>query len=474
MSKNKYTGLVSNTVVFGISTFGSKVLILLLQPLYTSILAPEATSTTALITNTSNLILPIMYLCMAEAVIRFGLDRAYRKSDVFSSGFWTVLAGYAVLWCFYPLIDKIEKLAGYTWLLYLYVITSAMRTLITQFVRSMGMVRLFAMDGIFTSATFIACTLIFLLGFDLGVTGYVMATIVADAVSALSLFFLLRLYRYVKIRGIKLDTTKQMLRYALPLVPTAVGWWVTNLSDQYFVAYICGDHINGLYVKAYLLPNLITQVSGIFTRAWEISAFTEYKSEAGGRFFSNVFRSYYTLVFVLASGLILLIKPLFRLGFSESYYAGWQYVPLLVLAVSFSCLVTFLGAIYNAAKKNLMVSVSTIIGALTNVGLNAWLIPLSGAQGAAFATFISFLVVFLIRAVDTRKYVKLKMQPWRIGMNLVLLLAQTYVALGEKPWWILWECLIFALIVLCNFGYLLFLARRLLAMLPFGRKAKSS
>lgn len=470
MSKNKYKNLIGNTMLFGISTFGSKMLNFLLLRLLTEWMTTSMMSSASLITSVCNFILPVMYVGIAESVIRFAMDSAYKKSDVFAIGFNTVVTGYLVLWCFYPLISRIEEVQGYTHLVYLYVITSALRTLVTQFVRASGFVRLFAIDGIFTTLVTAAGYVIFLVPLDLGVSGYLLATIVGDGLSACCLFFMLRLYRFIKIRGIDHGTIADMFRYSIPMVPTAIFWSIINLSDLFFVKRICGPEINGLYVVAYKIPGLITMVSAIFTRAWELSAFTEYKSEEGERFFSNVFRTYYTFVFLVASALILLIKPIISIFTSSEYFEAWRYSPLLILAVSFSCLVTFLGAIYNAVKMNRMISVTTFIGAAVNILLNMLLIPKVGAQGAAFATFVSYFIVFLIRAVDTRRFMRIRMQPLRIAMNLVLLLLQIWVALTEPSYWIVWESLIFLLLVACNFGYILFFARRLLSMLPSRKK----
>jgi O-antigen/teichoic acid export membrane protein len=426
-------------------------------------------STVTNITSTSNLILPIMYLGIAEAVIRFGMEDKYRRGDVFSIGIFTALGGYAVLWLLYPLISQIVYISGYVWLVYLYCLTSSMRTMITQFVRATGFVRLFALDGIVTTATTIGFNRLFLLKFEMGVAGYVLGTVVADALSALCLFFFMRLYRFLHVRGVNRQTVRDMFRYCLPMIPTAIFWWVTNVSDRYFVTGMIGEHANGLYGTAYRIPNLMIVVSAFFTQAWQLSAFTEYKSPEGERFFSNVFRSYYTFIFVAASGLILLIKPITGFLYDEAYFEAWRMSPFLILAVSFSCLVTFLGAVYNAEKKNTMVSVTTFIGAAINLFLNWLLIPAWGAQGAAVATFMSFLVVFIVRAVDTRRYIHIRMQPPRITVTLLLLIMQSLIAIGDKPYSTVTGIVIFIFIVFMNFGYILFLLNRLFRMLPSRR-----
>lgn len=88
-------------------------------------------------------------------------------------------------------------------------------------------------------------------------------------------------------------------------------------------------------------------------------------------------------------------------------YPSWKYVPFLVLSVIFSCFVTFLGTFYMVAKKNAMALVTTCVGAGLNLVLNYFLIPKYGVNGAAFATFACYFTVFVLRAVDTRRIVRL-------------------------------------------------------------------
>jgi len=345
-------------------------------------------------------------------------------------------------------------------LIYIYILASALRASVVSFVRAGGLVRLFAIDGIATTVMTVVFNVLFLFYFRLGVWGYLLSIILADALSALSLIFILKLYRFFRIKGLRHSTMHGMLKYCAPLMPTAVFWWVVNLSDRYFVTYMVGLDINGLYNAAYKIPMMITLVSAIFIQAWQISAFGEYKKSDGGRFFSTVFRSYYTLVFLAASGIILMIKPITIVLVSEEFYLSWRYVPFLVLGVSFSCLVTFLGTIYNAVKKNAMVTLTTFIGAAANIVLNILLIPTYGANGAAFATFASFFMVFLIRAVHSKKYVKLDLHYTRIMITVALLIVQCWLALSEVKLWVLWECVILLLIALCNLGNLISILRQ--------------
>ena len=79
---DKYKRLVSNTLIFAVGTFSSKVLVFLLMPLYTRVLSTEEYGVTNTIVDMGNLLIPLITLGIINAIIRFGLEKNIRKSDV--------------------------------------------------------------------------------------------------------------------------------------------------------------------------------------------------------------------------------------------------------------------------------------------------------------------------------------------------------------------------------------------------------
>ena len=69
-----YRRLLSNTVLFSVSTFGSKILLFLLTPFYTSILTDAEYGVTDLIIQTGNVLIPLVSMGIINAVLRFGLE----------------------------------------------------------------------------------------------------------------------------------------------------------------------------------------------------------------------------------------------------------------------------------------------------------------------------------------------------------------------------------------------------------------
>lgn len=119
---NKYKNLILNTLIFGLGTFSSKVLVFLLMPLYTRVLTSADYGTVDLIMQTGNLLVPLVMMGISNAVIRFGLDKSINKNDVFTTALLSVGGGFAALLVFYPLIMRIPGLGEYALLIYAFVL----------------------------------------------------------------------------------------------------------------------------------------------------------------------------------------------------------------------------------------------------------------------------------------------------------------------------------------------------------------
>ncbi|MBC8569354.1 lipopolysaccharide biosynthesis protein [Zongyangia hominis] len=465
---NKYKKLISNTAIFAIGTFSSKVLVYLMMPLYTRVLSTAEYGVTDLVVQTGNLLLPLVSLGIINGVVRFGLDRSVRKSDVFSTGLLSILGGFCLLLLFAPLINKIKYVSDYTMMMYFFVFMSSMRSLCSQFVKARGLVRLYALDGILSTITTILFNILFLVGFRWGALGYILAIICSDTLSVLFLFITAGLTRYIRFRGMDTITGRAMLGYSLPLIPNTVFWWIITMSDRYIVAYMLGSQANGLLAAAYKIPTLIQLVSSIFMDAWQLSAVTEEQSRE--KFFTKVFRCYGSLVFMAGSGLILFSKLITKLMVSQEFYSSWKYIPFLVMATVFSCLVNFLGSIYMVEKKSLLTLLTTAAGAIVNIVLNFLLIPIWGVTGAVFATFIGYFVVFLLRAMDTRRFIKMRWNALKTTINTFILFGQSLIMIMELPLWIVWEILLTALMLVLNSGEIIVSLRR--ALLPVLQRRK--
>ena len=453
MKQNKWTRLASNTLIFTIGKFVSKLIVIFMLPFYTSYLSSAEYSTSDLITNLCNLLIPIACLGVSEGIFRNAAAKEGDKESFFTNGTVLMLIGSAVFLLLSPLLSLFDYFTDYIWLIIIYVLASNIHSVCSQYVCAIGRTKLFAVQGVINTMLTVLLNILFLVGFDMGINGYVLSIVLADFLSTVFLVFTAKLYRAFKPKKTSGRVMRELMRFCLPLVPSTVFWWITGVSDRYMVAYLCSDAENGLYAAAYKIPTLLTYVVIIFNDAWKLSAVAESddKKECT-KFYSEVFKYYIAVMF--AGGAILAVgSQIFaKILFAESYFSAWVYIPILSAATVFTSLDTFLGSAYFTVKKTGMSFWTALIGAVVNIALNIILIPSYGAIGASVATYISYVIVFIIRAVTMHKFIPFRMYPVRLIINTVLITAIAVVMTwwGSETWGVIVSCGILLISLVIN------------------------
>lgn len=432
---NKYQKLLNNTLIFAIGTFGSKLLSFILVRLYTGCMTTAQYGTADLLYQAANVIYPIVTLSMADALIRFGIDKAYDNKKIYTIALTTTAGGLAVLLLFTPLINSFEAFRGYGLLLFVYCFFSSFKQLAASFVRARGLVKLFAIDGIFSTLIIVVSNLILLLKFDLGVTGYVCSIIISDALSLLGLVIISELYKFFDIKSLDKTLFKEIVKYSLPLVPTYILWWITSASDRYFVIAMVNSAENGIYSAAHKIPTLLLLVTTLFYQAWQMSAIENKDDSDLSGYYKQVYGAYSSLLFIAAAGLIMIAKPFTYIlvdnDHEKNFVFGYHYTPILIIAMIFQCLCQFLSSIYNVRKKSVNSMVTSIVAAVVNIVLDILLIPRLGAYGAGIATMTAYFACFMVRVFDTRSYVKFDISWFRMIVNMIVVGYMAIVAITE-------------------------------------------
>ena len=477
----RYKKLAGNTAIIGIGQLGSKVLVYLLVRLYTSVMSGVEYSIASNITETATLLLPLISLSIGDAVFRFGMDKDLSKKTVFTNGFAAFLMGCVLFAAVIPILCSIPYMQDREWLVVVYVLASTIHTICSQFIRSQGNFKLYALQGLVNTAFTIACNIIFLIPLKMSYVGYVLSVVVADLFASLFMVFMAKLWHYFDLRSVKKDVLWDMLKFSIPMIPASIFWWVTNVSDRYMVTYYLGDAVNGLYSASYKIPTLLMVLSAIFINAWRHSAVDEKDSSDNASFYERVFGAFASIVFILGGGIIAFSHVITYLMFDPSFHGAWVYIPMLTLSMVFFDLVSFLGSLYVVEKKSMLSFFTSMAGAILNVILNLILIPTMGAKdptwgamGAAIATTASYMLCFGLRVWSAKKIKPFNMHMGRQILSTILVLAQVAVInIGFKGWIIVEGVLLLA-VMLLNCKPLIDILKLLLGDRLSARKQKKS
>ena len=450
----RFKKLLSNTVILGAGTFISKVLVFLLMPLYTAYLSTEDFGVADILMQTANLIIPIAVIGISDGLFRFTIDaEPQRRKQIFTVSIITLFAGMLPLALLIQLFGLFSVYQGYVWLVFFYICSANLHLIVANYVRGCDRTKTFAVQGIINTVLVIVFNILFLVVLDMGVTGYLLSVVLADFLVSVGLIIFCRLYRDIKLKGITKELIKDMLKFSIPYIPLTLMWTITSASDRFVILAMLGDNAittNGLYAAAYKLPTLITIAGGIFIKAWHISSVSENDTEERSRFFGTVYRNYLCLMFAGGACLIALSKVFTKLLLNSSYYDSWKYVPILAIAMIFSAFSEFLGSVYFVNKKSTRSLITAAVGAIANIILNFALIPFWGATGAATATAICYALVFVIRIVDTQKYIRFNRAIIKTVVNTAVIVAQAVFMIIELPYWWIYQIAFVAFLLVFN------------------------
>lgn len=424
---NQYKKLLNNVIIFSVGVLGSRVISFLMVPLYTHYLTQAEYGTADLVMTTVAMLLPLVTGSMHEAVIRFSMDKVYDKQVVLVNALMISGLGYLVFLLFYPILSRLNVLGNSLIYLYVFILLQGIHQILAQYTRGIGETKVFALNGILTTFFNASFNILFLVYFSWGLNGYFSAYILGHFVATLYLISSIKPFKGMNLSDINKEVSLLFLRYSVPLLPNSLMWWLINSSSRFFINFFISIEANGIFAVSSRIPALINIVSQVFSQAWQLSAFEEYGRNDDENFYSNVFDFYFSILLIAASGIIVVVKPVFAEVFAESYFSAWQPVPLLVLGTAFSAASGFIGVAYTASRKTSGVFKTSVYGGIISVVLNLSFIPTLGIIGAGISSMLSFFAMFIIRYIDTREILSIKIHWKRVFLTLLLIGLQVLV-----------------------------------------------
>lgn len=433
MGKSKYNELGKNILLFGLSSFGPKLLSFFLVPLYTNCMTTGEFGTADLITTTVTLLVPIFTIDINDAVLRYTINNT-ENNEPMTIGIQYTLAGSILLMLIMLALNKLGILAFprvYLAFLFCQFFLNSFYLLIQSYLRAINKTVHLAIMSILNTLTTLMLNIVFLIFFEMGVTGYLLAALAGVLVSDL--------YGVLKIRfdyhwaGGKADkkTRMGMLKYSSPLVLSGTSWWINTASDKYILSYFCSVSQNGIYSVANKIPSILSIIQSVFSQAWQLSTLKEAESEDRDLFFSKIYRLYSCALVLCSGGIILFSILISKICFAKEFFDAWKYIPLLILATLFIALYSFLSCIFVLYSQTAILAKATFSGAIINTTLNFILIPHYAIWGAVIATLVGYCAMWVYSIIKVRKYVKLSTPYIRDVLSYILLLVQYFFYL--KP-----------------------------------------
>lgn len=224
---------------------------------------------------------------------------------------------------------------------------------------------------------------------------------------------------------------KQLLKIALPLLPNFIIYWMFNSCDKVMITNMLGIGAAGIYSVASKLGQCSQLIYMAFAGGWQYFAFSTMGEENQVKNNSLVFEYLGIISFVVTAFVCALSYPIFKILFTEEYLSGYVIAPYLFLAPLLQILFQVAANQFLVVKKTWPNMFILSVGAIVNIAINYFLIPILGIEGASLATLLGYVVADIVCVIVLYK------------MNLIILDKKFYfVIAGMIAYFIIWRLFI--------------------------------
>lgn len=420
MTRSKYKIFLTDIIIFGIGTLGSKLIMFLLLPLYTKALTSEEYGIADLVFSLSELMRPFISLAIYNGLQRYGLSKDYDKDEAFRCSTIIFLIGMVISTAITPLLGFYDAISDWKWYLSTYAVTVFASKNILIYLKISDNNRLYAILSILQAFILAISNILLLIVWNRGVQGYLIANIFAPVSIVIIGFFMGGACRGLCKASYNKILMREMIVYSLPFIINDISWWFIHSSDKMMIEGMIDASALGIYTAASKIPLLINVIMAIFGQAWDLFVIKEYEGENNKNYYSNIFRFYVVSVFGLCIFIVSIIKPFMGIYVGGAFKSAWQYVPLLLLAAGFASLDMFVTTFFSALKRSRAIMWPTIVAGIVNIVMNYYLIKKINVWGAVLATVAAYFLMMIIRIVLLRKIFKFEMHLLK-GCFLILL-----------------------------------------------------
>jgi O-antigen/teichoic acid export membrane protein len=262
--------------------------------------------------------------------------------------------------------------------------------------------------------------IVFLVVFKLGSLGVLYAQVIATIIG----FALLR-KEVIGNLIMKLDRTlmKEMLIFGLPVMFANLPAMLLQVFDRILMPYlkVTNAQLNNYSVN-YKLGIPMMLIVSMFEYAWKPFFLSHYKDTEAKELFSRVF-TYFTMlsvvVFLIVGFFMMFIVRMPFVGgkfINPIYWDGMVIIPIILGGYFFNGAITNFSAGFYITKKTKYIAITMWTAAIANVVLNIYLIPIYGYIGAAWATFVAYLIGALVAYFLNNRVYKLNYEWKRISL----------------------------------------------------------
>lgn len=409
---------ITNTIIYILSDILIKAIAFLTLPIFLSVMSTADYGEFSLYSSYMSIMSLFFALGISRGIVRYYVDKNDEEKYLGTAIWLDLLFGFS----FSIVIIVEESLWGKMGLgfdkavvICVASICNCLCNLLLEDLRAQMKALLYGICGIFTSviSTLGGWIIVSTANKELGYLRY-LSSILPIVILAISCVVYIFMRDTIKF---KLEVAKYLLSFSIPLIPYALSTTVTSEVSKWIFAKVGFSEV-GVYSFAINLSSIMYIIVLSLNRSYQPILFMCLRD---GKSPKTQLKKNLFIYFVLYYGFLLFLNLAIKILGTEEYMGTAYIAPIIVAGYGYFFLYSLVVNYYYYYKKNPVISLIAIISAIVITALNYVLIPLFGYLGAAMASFISYMVMFVIGRLYL--YLKLRIKVFSFKEFLLLQVA---------------------------------------------------
>jgi len=420
--------VLKNSLIYSIGNISSKIIGLILLPLYAKKLTISEYGILGILEVSSQFLISIFGLALYQAFFRWYWDKNFidkQKSIFFTTIFFLTGLSLILYLGFSSLSSKVSILLfdtiNYSYLFKLMLISSGLQ-IITQMPSTL--LRLQEKPILFTTSNIIKLVISFILTIYLIIflKRRIEGIYEAQIIGFLVYFIILSkfIWKNIKFR-LEVKILKGMLSFSLPLMLASISGTILSIADRYCLKFLCNFSNVGIYSLGFKIANTIKFLVVIPVNLAVTPIIFKMIGKPGNRRFYSKIMTYFTFgVMIFVLGMSFYGKEVIKfLARNKDYWDAYKVIPFISFSILFGMMkdVSLIGI--NIMKRTKILAIIMFLMSIINIIFNIILIPYLRSFGAAFATLITQFLFFLIVYRFSQKYYRIPYEISKITKMIV-------------------------------------------------------
>ena len=395
----KIKNTVKQTAIYSLGNLSTKLIGLILLPIYTEYLTTDQYGTLALFEITSQILISLFSVNLTTAMIRWCAlerDELKERSIVFTAFFTTFIISSLLSVTLIPFSEQFSILffqspdfINYFTILFLSSSLGLINLIPLSLLRLREKALFFSVINTLKFIVILVLNIYFIVILQMGVEGIILSQLIGQLLLfIISAPFLIKNITF----SLNIQILMEMIKYGVPLIFSNLFGLILINGDRYIIKYLLGDSSVGIYALGHKIASVINVfVLQSFQLSFLPLAFKKASDPDAKRFFSKILTYYVYILLIFVLGLSLFSEELIKvLSANKDYWASYYVIPVIAFSFVFRGMYQVFVLGFHITKKTHSIALILFVCAVMNILLNIALIPSLDIWGSAIALLISF------------------------------------------------------------------------------------